>query len=310
MSGEPPRVRLDCAATAGGLGRVLQAATGMLADAGLIRLAGPDEPAEVVHTVGEVAPWRGPGTAHRVHTVDRVVLRRRGLAVTAGWAHRQRRFAGGAGTWLVHGRMAAQVLVGAGVVDGDRVHGLPLVAPPGPPAGKLDRSSVRDRLGIAPGVVLVVGADHGPGQSVPGWAETIGRLHRTDVVVMRHEPGGSLAFDELLLAADLFVAAGLALTACNPGAAAVAAGVPVIAATTDSAAELVRFGRTGFVVPPHPAAIAAGVRASLDGVLPRGAPRPPRQRIEALLHPVARGLLSGYHRALATRRAPAARSRP
>jgi hypothetical protein len=309
MSGEPPRVRLDCAATVEGLGSVLEVAAGMLADAGLIRLAASGEPADVVHTVGEVATWRVQGAAHRVHTVDRVVLRRRRLAAAASWAHRQRRFAGGAATWLVHGRTAAHVLVASGVIAGDRVHGLPLVAPPsGTPAGSRDRSSLREQLGIAPGVVLVVGS--GPGQSVSGWADAISELHRTDVTVIRHGTDRPLAFDDLLVAADLFVAAGLGLTACNPGAAAVAAGVPVVAATTDSTAELVRFGRTGFIVPPNAAAVAAGVRAALDGALPRGPRRPPRQSVDAQVHPLARGLLGAYHRALGTPRAPAGRSRP
>lgn len=307
MSGEPPRLRLDCAAAVDGLGTVLEVAAGLLADAGLVRLAGPAEPADVVHTVGQVTPWRVASATHRVHTPDRVVLRRRGLAVASGWAYRQRRIARGAATWLVHGRTAAQILVASGVVAGDRVHGLPLVAPPpGTPAGRPDRSSVRERLGIAPGVVLVVGCEPTPGQSVPGWADSIARLHRTDVAVIRHEPGGSLELAELLAAADLFVAAGLGLTACNPAAVAVAAGVPVIAATTDSAAELVRFGRTGFVVPPHAAAIAAAVWARLDGALPREDRRPPRQNADAPVRALARGLLGAYHRVLGDRRAQVA----
>lgn len=316
MCGDSPRVRLECAATVDGLATVLEVAVGILADARRIQPAGPGEPADVLHTVGEVAAGRFTGAARRVHTVDRVALRRGGLTATTGWAHRQRRFAGAVVTWLVHGSTAGQVLVASGVVQGDRVHGLPLVAPRrGGSAGGQDRSAVRDRLGIAPGVGLVVGCEPGPGQSVPGWADAIGELRRTDVAVIRYEAdrhgrAGALSFDELLLAADLFVAAGLGLTACNPAAAAVAAGVPVIATTTDSAAELVRFGRTGFVVPPHPAPIAAAVRAGLDGALPRGGRRPPRPRDDAELHSLARGLLGAYHRALRSPRAPTVRGVP
>ncbi|NIH80852.1 glycosyltransferase [Amycolatopsis viridis] len=304
---EPPRVRLDCAATVDGLASVLEHAAAALADARQIRLARPGEPADVVHTVGEAGPGRTPGPAHRVHTVDRVLLDRRGLAAPTGWVHRQRRFTRGAETWLVHGRTAARVLVASGVVDGARLHELPVVAPPpGRTTGDRDRSSVRARLGIAPGVVLVVGCEPGPGLSVPGWADTIRALHRTDVRVIRHGTGSALPFDELLVAADLFVAAGLGLTACNPGAAAVAAGIPLVAATSDSAAELVRFGRTGLVVPPHAAAIAGAVQAVLDGALPRRDRRPPASAADAQLPALAHGLLGAYHRALGTPRAPVA----
>jgi glycosyltransferase involved in cell wall biosynthesis len=145
---------------------------------------------------------------------------------------------------------------------------------------------------------------------VPGWPDAIRGTGRTDVAVITRPAGrqGEVALADLLPAADLFVAAGLGLTACNPAAAAVAAGVRVIAAATDSAAELVRFGRTGLVVPPSPSAIAAAVVAGLDGVLPRTDGRTVPSGGESPVRVLARGLLGAYRRAVVSPRPRLARS--
>ncbi|RJQ85478.1 glycosyltransferase [Amycolatopsis panacis] len=317
MPGDSPQVRLECAATADGFATVLEGALELLADAGRIGLAGADEPADILHTVGDVPPLRYPRTARRVHTVDRVALGRRGLTAATGWARRQRRLTGDVVTWLVHGRTAGQVLVASGVVPGDRVHALPVMAPPRSAAGGgMHRSAARERLGIAPGVGLIVGCAPNRGQAVPGWPDAIRGTGRTDVAVITCPAGrpgeagrqGEFSLADLLAAADLFVAAGLGLTACNPAAAAVAAGVRVIAAATDSAAELVRFGRTGLVVPPSPSAIAAAVTAGLDGVLPRTDGRAVPPGGESPARVLARGLLGAYRRAVVSPRPRLARS--
>jgi glycosyltransferase involved in cell wall biosynthesis len=101
-----------------------------------------------------------------------------------------------------------------------------------------------------------------------------------------------LRLTELLAAADVFVAAAHDLEACTPAAAAVACGMPVIAATTDSSAELVLSGSRGFVVPPRPERIAQAVLAQIDGGLPRrpaAAPDEPHRLVD-----VARSLLTVY----------------
>ena len=305
LHGDSPRVRLVCAATVDGLATALEGALETLADAGRIWSGGPDDAVDILHTVGDVSPHRFAGSAHRVHTVDRVALGRKGLTAATGWAHRQRRLAGDVVTWLVHGRTAGQVLVASGVVPGDRVHALPVIAPPRSTVDRgMDRSATRERLGIAPGVGLVVGCETSRGQAVRHWADAIRDTGRTDIAVVTYRACEEPSLANLLAAADLFVAAGLGLTACNPAAAAVAAGVRVIAVATDSAAELVRSGRTGLVVPPSPVAIAAAVSASLDGALPqaerRAAPTGERS--------LARGLLAAYRWALVSPRPPLARS--
>lgn len=304
LSRDQPRVRLECAAAAGGLETLLRDAIELLARAGRIRPAGDDGFADVLHTVGEVPTGRGAHAAHRVHTVDRVPLRRGRSAAAPRWAHRQRRLAFGAASWLVHGRTAAQVLVASGVVPANLVHGLPLVAPPALMTGGGERPALRERLGARPGVGLVAAGEPGvPGQEVAGWVEAIEESRRPDVLVVR---AAGLPLGELLAAADLFVAAEVGLAACNPAVAAVAAGVPVIATATDSAAELVRFGHNGFVVPQDPGAIAAAVRACVEGALPGRDARAPHGGDVSPARQLAGELLGVYRRALATPRPLAA----
>lgn len=322
MAGEQPRIRLEWGSAADSLGGVLRAALDLLDHSDRIRLVGPDEPADVVHTVGEATP--GPvgaasgAAAHRVHTVQAVPLRRGRLGSARWWARRERHRVGTEVTWLAHGRVAAQLLVASGAVPGEQVRWLPLVAPLECQAdGPVDRASVRAGLGVPPGVVLVLEcAPLDVTDTVGDWARPVA-ADRRDVMTLRcavrvpgacAEPGSDLApkawtggpsFAELLAAADLFVAAQRGLTAANPGVAAVAAGVPVVAVTTDSTAELVRSGRNGFVVPPDPGAVAEAVRAYLDGELPIF--RAPSRSAGAgrgsdpVLEELARGLLRAYH---------------
>ncbi|MEY9874756.1 hypothetical protein ABH931_004256 [Streptacidiphilus sp. MAP12-33] len=337
-----------------GLGAVLHAALGLLAAGGRIRLVRPGEGADIVHTVGGGAAARGnveDGAAHRVHTLPAVPLHAaRTLLPGWWWGRRERRRVGPGATWLVHGRVAAQLLVASGAAPGEQVHWLPIVAPLGCHTdGSVDRAAVRARLGVPPGVVLVLECAPDGGLDTASPWERFLAADRRDVMTVRcglpglaapfdalvpagsggGHPGGPLdhrlgaaragrpgcvavdlgaadahvpAFPELLAAADLFVAGRRNLTAANPGVAAVAAGVPVIAVTTDSTAELVRSGRNGFVVPPAPAAVAEAVHAYLAGDLPhlrtpvasgRSGPAP-----DSVLEELARGLLRAYHCAL------------
>ena len=326
MAGEQPRIRIEWGSAVDSLGGVLRAALDLLDHGDRIRLVGPDEPADVVHTVGEVAPGAAAAAfgadAHRVHTVQTVPLRRGRLGPARWWARRERHRAGASVIWLVHGRVAAQLLVASGAAPGEQVHWLPLVAPLDCRADNpVDRAAVRAGLGVPPGVVLVLECTPvGLTDTVGDWARRV-VAERGDVMTMccavRSPTAGSatsadrgtsrstrawpqgLSFAELLAAADLFVAAQRGLTAANPGVAAVTAGVPVIAVTTDSTAELVRSGRNGFVVPPDQGAVAEAVRACLDGELPRFRAQPLLAGTgpghDPVLKELARGLLRAYH---------------
>lgn len=283
LAGRPTRVWLRCGGTADGLGATVRSAVELLAGVGALQLVGPGEAADLVHTVGAV-PDPAPGGLRLVHSVDRVPLRRRGLAPSRWWLRQERRHAADSAAWLAHGRTTARILVDAGLIAAERMHCLPVLPPPmaeAPTAGTSSReprtrAALRRELGVPPGVGLVVGA-RPEATGIGDWAAAIERLHRTDVRVLRYRTAsGRLGpaerrrqLGDLLCAADLFVAAGNELAACNAGAAAIELGVPVVAVSTDSAAELVDTGRTGFVVPPQPDAVAGAVRAYLDGGLRR-----------------------------------------
>jgi glycosyltransferase involved in cell wall biosynthesis len=296
----PPRVRIDVGSTSDSLAAALRTAAGLLTRSGRIRLVNAGADAELVHTVSGVAGPVPAGT-HHVHTVDRVALRR-GLRATRRWVRQERSATAESTVWLAHGRTTARLLVSAGLTAGERVHCLPVLAPPhGRPAREHDRAELRRTLGIAPGVRLVLGCEPGEDSADTGdWITAVRELGRTDVAVALCSLDGEdnrPRLADLLTAADLFVAAGNDLAACNPGAAAIAAGLPVVAVTTDSAADLIDAGRTGYVVPPDAEAVAAAVAAHLDGAVPtRREPVGPDER--RLAGRLARDLLAAYDRAL------------
>ncbi|WP_163505797.1 glycosyltransferase [Fodinicola acaciae] len=274
----------------GSLGAAVRLAAGLLAGVGRIEFAGPGRPADIVHTVGDVTTR--PASAHRVYTVERVPLRYGRLVADRSWVRRQRRRCGTDSMLLAHGRTAARLVVAARLALGERVHCVPVVSPLYSDTAResASRSQVRDRLGLRPGVRLVVCAS-GPDDD---WCAAIERLDRPDVMVLplRDEPLAGL-----LTAADLFVATGRDLLACNPAAAALAMNVPVVAVTTDSAADLVIPGRNGYVVPPRPAAVAHAVGAHLDASPGRTTVvRGDQARRE--LRRLARGLLRVYEQVL------------
>jgi len=214
--------------------------------------------------------------------------------------------------------MAGRLLVDAGLAPGERVHCLPLLAPlgcmrPGPGA----RRAVRDQLGVAPGVRLVLSADAAnAGSRTAGWEHLLRCTGRRDVTVASICPAATapapysvrlasgrwlsepLDLAGLLAAADLFVAAGHTLEACNPATAAVACGVPVTAVTTDSVAELVLSAGAGFVVPARAVSVAQAVVAQLDSGLPLRRPSgsPPEHQLKVA--ELAHGLLMIYRRVL------------
>ncbi len=300
----PPRVRIDFGSTSDSLAATLCTATTLLSGSGRIRLVEAGADAELVHTVGDTA-GRVPAGTHHVHTVDRVALRG-GLRVARRWARQERQMTADATVWLAHGRTAARLLVSAGLATGDRLRCLPVLPPPqGRPTRGNDRAELRRALGIAPGVRLVLGTEPGNGWAGGGdWTAAVRELGRTDVAIalcaLDHDASGDRPrLADLLTAADLFVAAGHDLAACNPGAAAIAAGLPVVAVTTDSVADLIDAGRTGYVVPPDTDAVAAVIDAYLDDAVPAGRRDPVGVDDRRIAGRLARHLLAAYDRALA-----------
>jgi glycosyltransferase involved in cell wall biosynthesis len=291
----------------------------MLAEARRVVLVGPGEAADIVHTIGSVDHVADPNSC-RVHTVERVPLRDGRLSPAPAWLRRERRRTYAADGWITHGQTAGRLLVEAGLVPGERVHCLPFLPyldAATDDHGGASRARIRQRLGVAPGVRLVVGIEpHTPDHRAHRWEQLLVASGRTDVTTLRAVPEGSATADryvvrvpsgawlpepfrlaDLLPAADIVVATGHDLEAHAPATAAPAYGVPVIAVTTDSAAELVLAGARGCVVPPRAESIVRALVAQLDGVLP------PRERAPGAdshrrLAAVARDLLGVYRHVL------------
>jgi glycosyltransferase involved in cell wall biosynthesis len=167
---------------------------------------------------------------------------------------------------------------------------------------------------VAPGVRLVLGVEaRAEGRRSEGWGPLLMNSGRSDVTVApirlvdgdperRYQARSTTGawspkpypLAELLSAADLFVATGHELEVHSAAVAAVACGVPVVAVTTDSVAELLLSGGRGYVVPPHATAVAHAVTAQIDSGLPW-------RRATALVSPepnrvaeLARALLFAY----------------
>ena len=308
-----PTVRVECPAVAAPLVAVIREATQLLSDAGMVHMVDRGEPADVVHTVGDITRCPDRPIGRWVHTVDRVPLRRHEFAATRRWIRRERRRAAQCGVWLTHGRTAGRLVVEAALAPGERVHCMPVLSPWRfrPAAMANSRTAVRRALNVAPGVRLVVGVDSNRlAPPVGSWVTALACLGRTDVQVLRLIADGAaegqppidsatgMTLASLLAAADLFVASGDDLAACSPGVSALAIGLPVVAVTTDSVAELVAPGRTGSVVAPRCDAIVAAVATHLDAGASWGhaaAAMPDRPAAQQ----VARGLLRAYQQALA-----------
>ncbi|MGZ4508258.1 MAG: glycosyltransferase [Blastococcus sp.] len=301
--------------TSGALGQALSEAFGMLLDAGLVRAAERAVRANLVHTVGEVhGPLADvPGTC-RVHTLDRVTLRPAGqLAPSPQWLHRERPRALGCSAVLTHGRMAGRLVVQSALVPGERVYCLPVLPSPAVssaarrgPRGNAARLDARLRLGVPPGVRVVIGTPRATGGAVGDWATALRRLGRRDLLVIDVPEGGMSSpagrsgpsWPLLLEAADLFVAAGRELTATSAAVSSLELGIPVVTVTTDSAAELVTPGRDGRLVAPRVDAIVDAVVSTLDAAwLPGRAPVAPGPPLR--IHDLAGHLLSIYAEALA-----------
>jgi Glycosyl transferases group 1 len=304
-----PTVRVEYPAVAAPLVAVIHEATQLLSDAGLVHMVHRGEPADVLHTVGDITRCPDRPTGRWVHTVDRVPLRRHEFAATRRWVRSERRRAAQCGVWLTHGRTAGRLVVEAALAPGERVHCMPVLSPWRFRSAAMadSRTAVRRALNVAPGVRLVVGVDSNRlAPPVGDWVTALTCLGRTDVQVLRltadgvaeGQPPTGMTLAGLLAAADLFVATGDDLAACSPGVSALAIGLPVVAVTTDSVAELVAPGRTGSVVAPRCDSIVAAVATHLDAApcLGRAATalpdRPAAQQ-------VARGLLRAYQQALA-----------
>ncbi|GAA1256201.1 glycosyltransferase [Oryzihumus leptocrescens] len=319
LSSNPIHVRVESPASAQDLTANIVAALAMLADATRVELVGAGDPADVVHTIGS-AQALCPGRALRVHSIERLPLRANGLSPAGWWVRSCSRMIPRVATWLVHGQTAGRLLVSSGVAPGERIRCLPLLGPaaagPSTTTGET-RADLRRALDVAPGVRLALGLE--PGNShvdAAAWAPTLHADRRRDLVVaqLRPVPGapghyavrrldgrqGAVAapLPVVLRAADVLVATDSGLAASNPSAAAVDVGLPVVAVTTDSAAELVLSGGAGCVVPPRAEAVAQAVVAILEGgVTPRQfgpGPQDERRKVALLAH----HLLDTYRQSL------------
>ncbi len=314
-----PRVCMRGDRLAADLSSALSDALVLLAEAKRIELIDSDQPGDIVHTVGSVEAARTPGR-RRVHTVDTVPLRVPRLAALPAWVRRERRRLAGA-SLLVHGQTAGRIILGSGVADGHLVHCVPLLSPSTSLSGcsrAAARTSVRQRLEIAPGVRLVLGSGRqAVGHRDTAWDRVLRSSGRPDVVAGRIHPAGDrpgqdafrllvdgrewstepLPLAALLAACDVFVAADFELHACSMAVAAVDWGVPVVSTTTDGVAELVLSGARGVVVQPRGDRVAAAVESQLDNgrvPVPPTSSADPLQRIAQL----ARAMLGIYRREL------------
>ncbi|HEX8973795.1 hypothetical protein [Oryzihumus sp.] len=320
LSSNPIRVRFEPPSSATDLTANLVAALEMLTDARRVELVGSGDTADVVHTTGSTqVPWAG--RALRVHSIERLPLRENGLSPAGWWVRSCNRMIPAVATWLVHGQTAARLLVSSGVAPGGRIRCLPLLGPaaaaPSSTSIGETRADLRRVLDVAPGVRLAVGLE--PGTSHLGaaaWAPTLHALRRSDLVVaqLRPVPGapGQYAVRRVdgrhgavtaplavvLRAADVIVATDSGLAAASPSAAAVDVGLPVVAVTTDSAAELVLSGGAGCVVPPRAEAVAQAVVSMLEGGVTarRFGPGPQDERRKVAL--LAHHLLDTYRQSL------------
>jgi hypothetical protein len=319
-SAAAPRIALHLPQHESPLSAYLVAAYDVLVEAGRVLPPSASLPADVVHTVGDVAPPE-PGPLH-VRTVDVVPLRNGRLAVASAWLRRERRH-GAATTWLAHGYTAGRLLLEARLSPSSRLHCLPLVgvltapAPNDARTRALERAATRARLGLAPGARLVVTTAPDSAALAGGtgrWQRDLAAAHRPDISVIQIGPAqphgthlitdsngrrlADLPLFSVLAGSDLFVATGRELAGCSLGVAAADWGIPLVAVATDSAAELVLTRGVGTVVAGGDAHIARAVFDELDGGLPHAGstmqPPVPQDRLVEF----ARALLGVYRRVM------------
>lgn len=320
FSSNPIHARVESLPSAADLAANIHAALEMLADARRVELVGSGDTADLVHTIGS-DQVRWAGRALRVHTIERLPLRANGLSPAGWWVRSCSRMSPAVTTWLVHGQTAGRLLVSSGVAPGERIRCLPLLSPAAAGPSSIStgesRAVLRRALDVAPGVKLALGLE--PETSHVGaaaWAPALHALRRSDLVVAHLRPvlgaPGRYAVrcvDDrhrtvtaplplVLRAADLLVAADSGLAASTPSAAAVETGLPVVAVTTDSAAELVLSGAAGCVVPARAEAVVRGVVSLLEcGVATRQfGPEPQEERRKVAV--LARYLLDAYRQSL------------
>lgn len=306
-----------CAEDGSQLAAATEAALNLLSDAGRLLFVSADQPADVVHTVGAVDPVGAACTAPRVHTVDRIPVRTARLAHPGWWIRGERSRVWNASRCIVHGNTATRMMVDTGLVPGERVNCLPLLAPATMCSDQSvgQRTELRARLGVAPGVrlLLTTAPDLGCLAAVR-WYSRLHSRRRSDLTALFISPDGtgkyrvarpdgstlpgapSLA--DLLWSADLYVATATRLEGCSVAVAAAAAGLPLVASTTDSAAELVLANGNGCVVEGRPDRIVQAIAAQLDSGRPFGRRRVPQLGEQQRLVEFARLLLGQYRRAI------------
>ena len=288
------------------LGRALD----VLVDAGRVVRVSDEEDADIQHRIGGTGAGAHTG-ARVVHTPCRVSPHRGRLVALATPRMRRERRRLRSETWLAHGQTACRALLEAGLASGERLYCAPLLAPDVGPRG--ERATLRRLLGIPPGVRLAAGA-LASGQHL-SWAVDPHFSRRRDVASLvllatgtghfraRLDEGAWLAdplpLGSWLSAADVFVAADSALHACSAAVAAAEFGLPLVAASTDSAAELVLAGHPGVVVRGEPHAVAHALLTLIDespavSLTSREPAFPPERHLAN----VARAMLRCYRSAL------------
>lgn len=315
-----PRVFLGPDPQAPEVSAALGAALDVLADAGRVHRVSAKEPADIDHTIGSAAAAH-TGERKQVHSPLRVPLRGPRLAATSPWVRHERHRLRTA-TWLTHGQSACRVVLEAGLAAGDRLHCAPLLAPDLGRCGprEVERAAIRDWLGVPPGTHLVAYLP-AAARGLPWdddewpWERQLSAVGRGDIAVLGVRPAGhgqylarfglspwrgrTLPLGSWLAACDVFVAADPMLTAWSPAAAAAACGLPLVATTTDSGAELVLGGSPGLVVRAGGGDLVRAVLAVLDDPPPRRANHVQAQAPEQRVAAVARAMLRCYRSALA-----------
>ena len=242
----------------------------------LVQSAGPPETVPLVVTIDGMGERRA---VHRLRNSAFSSLRGRGAL-----------------RWLVPGRIPTSRLVQSGLVRGDQVVTLPLLAYAEQTRQEwtVTRAAARLGLAVAPGARVVIG--FGPAHPAT--------LHRIALAITKRageivgvwiDTGQSGGFrgrgnsglpvvspaegQHLLAAMDVLVADGTQLAARHAAVDARCAGVPIVTTPDDAGAEMVRHSVNGYVC--MPSEMASAIEAALEMAVARTLPHRPLERRRA-----------------------------